>query len=83
MSTLKKPAAQHDKADKSQKPSDDNPAMQGEGNYTAARNYRESTEQFVEDGKVEQAAQAAQPESEEQARQLREAEDAGKKPARR
>ncbi len=61
----------------------DNPDMQGEGNYTAARNYRSKTEAFVKDGKVQPAADAAKPESEQQAREMREAERAGKEPARR
>ena len=62
---------------------DDNPALQGEGNHTAARNYRRKTEEFVKQGKVEPAAEAAEPESQEQAREMEEAERAGKKPARR
>jgi hypothetical protein len=64
-------------------PKDENPDLQGEGNYTAARNYREKTEAFVKDGKVPPAAEAAKPESEQVAREMREAERVGKEPARR
>ncbi len=64
-------------------PKDDNPDLQGEGNYTAARNYRRKTEEFVKDGKVEPAAEAAKPESEKTAQEMLDAERAGKEPARR
>jgi hypothetical protein len=74
--TTDKPAGKPDKIDS-------NPEMQGEGNYTAGRNYRQKTEDFVKDGKVQPAAEAAEPDSEEQAREMREAERAGKERARR
>lgn len=58
------------------------PAMQGEGNYTAARRHRQSAEDFIEGGGVEQAARDAAPETERQSKQLRDAEKAGLAPAR-
>jgi hypothetical protein len=54
------------------------PQVQGEGNYTAAREYNEATREFVESGKVRDAAEAAAPQSEEQAQELREAEAEGR-----
>lgn len=59
------------------------PAMQGEGNITAARRHRQSTEAFVKSGQVPQAAQDAAPENREQADALKAAEKAGQSPARR
>jgi len=56
--------------------------VQGEGDYEAARNYREATEQFVEDGKVEPAARAAKPASEKEAAAMEAAESVGKSKAK-
>jgi hypothetical protein len=68
----------------SKKPDPDtNPALQGEGNYTAARRHRKSAEEFVESGKVERAARDAEPRSKDEAKALREAEKAGKSHARK
>lgn len=58
------------------------PAMQGEGNYTAARRHRQSAEDFVDGGGVEQAARDAAPDTERQSKQLLDAEKAGLAPAR-
>lgn len=52
--------------------------VHGEGDYEAAKNYREATEQFVEDGKVEAAARAAKPASEKEAAAMEAAESVGK-----
>jgi hypothetical protein len=57
--------------------------IEGEGNYTAARRHRKSVEDFVEDGRVEEAAQDAAPDSAEQADELRQAEDEGRSHARK
>ena len=65
------------------KPDPADPALQGEGNYTAARRYRKSVEDFVESGQVEPAARDAAPEDEQQARELKEAEEAGRAHARK
>jgi hypothetical protein len=59
------------------------PALQGEGNYTAARRYRKSVEKFVEAGKVAPAAHEAAPDDARQARELQEAEAAGRAHARK
>jgi len=55
------------------KPDESNPDLQGEGNYVAGRHYNDATKQFVDEGKVEQAAAAARPESPEEARRMDEA----------
>jgi hypothetical protein len=67
----------------SQTPNEKDPDLQGEGNYTAARRHRESVEDFVESGKVDQAAKDAAPDSTEEAEELREAEKEGKSHAKR
>ena len=53
-------------------------ALQGEGNYDAARRHRESVEDFVDSGKVEEAAQDAAPKNQAEQDQMNEAERAGK-----
>ncbi|MGZ8211040.1 MAG: hypothetical protein ACXWUH_11070 [Burkholderiales bacterium] len=50
----------------------------GEGNYKATRDYNERTKDFVESGKVDEAADKAKPKNEQEARDMREAEEAGK-----
>jgi hypothetical protein len=62
---------------------DDNPDLQGEGNYTAARRHRKSAEGFVDDGKVEPAARDAEPADAAEAQELRDAEREGKARARK
>jgi hypothetical protein len=59
------------------------PAMQGEGNITAARRHRKSTEQFVESGQVPDAARAAEPKSAHEAQELLSAEKKGLSKARK
>lgn len=69
---------------KPNEPVKDDPALQGEGNYAAARRYRESAEEFAANpGKVDEAAHAAKPDNPQQARELKEAEKEGKKHARK
>jgi hypothetical protein len=58
------------------------PAMQGEGNRTAARRYNEETTDFARSGRVEQAARDARPASADEARDLQQAEAEGKSHAR-
>jgi hypothetical protein len=58
-------------------------ALQGEGNYTATRRYRESVKTFIDSGKVDQAAHDAAPDTEQQARDMKNAEQVGKSHARR
>lgn len=49
----------------------------GEGNHEAAREYNESTREFVRSGRVDEAAKAAEPSTETQRRELIEAERIG------
>lgn len=65
------------------KPNPSDPAMQGEGNITAARRHRKSAEKFVAQGKVGPAAVAAAPQSAEQAEAMRAAEAKGRSKARK
>jgi hypothetical protein len=57
-------------------------AMQGEGNYEAARRYDEAQKRFVDAGRVDEAAERAAPKSEAEAEALRRAEEAGKSHAK-
>lgn len=52
--------------------------MQGEGNYTAAKEYDDATSNFVKMGKVDKAARNAKPKSADEERQMLEAEDQGR-----
>jgi hypothetical protein len=54
----------------------------GEGNYAASRDYNERTKQFVESGRVEDAARKAAPNSDKEAREMSEAEREGRRPMR-
>jgi len=56
---------------------------EGEGSRTAARAYNKDTRAFVEQGKVERSAEDAKAAVEgKEAKALKQAEDAGKQPAR-
>ena len=57
-------------------------ALQGEGNYEAARRYDEAQKRFVDSGRVDEAAEQAAPKSEAEAEALRRAEEAGKSHAK-
>jgi hypothetical protein len=52
--------------------------LQGEGNYDATRRYDKAQREFVEAGKVDEAARAAKPEDQAQADAMQRAEDVGK-----
>ena len=52
-------------------------ALQGEGNYDAARRNRESVEDFVDSGKADQAAHDAAPKNQAEQDQMNEAERVG------
>jgi hypothetical protein len=52
--------------------------VEGEGSYTASKDYSKRTKKFVDSGKVEQAANDAAPKSEQEAREMQEAERIGK-----
>jgi hypothetical protein len=58
------------------------PDNQGEGNREADRNYREATRDFVESGKVDDAARKANPQSAEEADEMRRAEREGRSHAK-
>ena len=57
-------------------------AVQGEGNYEAARRYDEAQKRFVESGQVDKAADEAAPQNQAEAEALRRAEEAGKSHAK-
>ena len=62
---------------------DDDPPMQGEGNYAAGRRYDKAQRQFVKAGKVDDAARRAQPKDAHEQQKLSEAEKAGREKARK
>jgi hypothetical protein len=60
----------------------DKDKVEGEGSYTASKDYNERTKKFVDSGKVEQAAQDAKPKSEQEAHEMQKAERIGKQHAK-
>ena len=54
----------------------------GEGNYKASKDYNDRTKDFVESGKVEDAAQKAKPQNQQEAREMEKAEEEGKSHAK-
>ena len=52
--------------------------MQGEGNYTAAKEYDDATSNFVKAGKVDKAARDAKPRNAQEEREMLEAEESGR-----
>jgi hypothetical protein len=58
------------------------PDIQGEGNYEATRRYDKATTDFVQSGKVDQAARDARPKSEAEAEAMKKAEEEGKSHAK-
>lgn len=68
------PHARSADADPAQR--DDAP-LQGEGNYKAARSYRESLKRFLDSDQVDAAAEAAAPRTPEEEREMKAAESAG------
>lgn len=55
-----------------------NKDMQGEGNYTAAKEYDNATTDFVKAGKVAEAAKEAKPKNAQEEREMQEAEEKGR-----
>lgn len=49
----------------------------GEGNYQASRVYNKATKQFVESGRVDEAARNAEPKNAAEAEEMKQAEQAG------
>ena len=56
--------------------------VEGEGSYTASKDYNERTKKFMDSGKVEQAAKDAKPKSEQEAHEMQKAERIGKEHAK-
>ena len=56
--------------------------VEGEGSYTASKDYNERTKDFVDSGKVEQAAKDAKPKNEQEAHEMQKAERKGKERAK-
>jgi hypothetical protein len=52
--------------------------VEGEGSYSGTKDYNERTKDFVDSGKVDEAARSAKPQSEEEAHQMQKAERIGK-----
>ncbi len=52
--------------------------LQGEGNYTAAKEYDDATRSFIKKGKVDEAARNAAPKNDREAREMLEAEEKGR-----
>ena len=56
--------------------------VEGEGSYSASKDYNERTKKFVDSGKVDEAARNAEPQSEEEKHAMQKAERIGKKHAK-
>lgn len=56
--------------------------VQGEGSYTAAKEYDEATQAFIKSGKVDKAAKKAAPKNAVEAREMQEAEEKGRSHAK-
>jgi hypothetical protein len=56
----------------------DKPNVQGEGDYEAARRYREDVKEFVDKDEVDKAAREAAPKSPDEQREMEEAERTGR-----
>ena len=56
----------------------DDSQIEGEGSYSASRNYQQNIESYLEHANVQGDAEAAQPRSESEARELEEAERAAR-----
>ena len=65
-----------------EKPNADQPKstarVQGEGDYEAAKRYREETERFLEKADVQELARKAAPKSKQEAQELTQAEQVGR-----
>jgi len=56
----------------------DKPNVQGEGDYEAARRYREDVKEFLDKDEVDKAAREAAPKSPDEQREMEEAERTGR-----
>ena len=57
--------------------------VEGEGSYSATKDYNQRTKKFIDSGKVEQAAEEAKPESEQESDEMQKAERIGKQKAKK
>lgn len=64
-------------AQSQQEAQSDKQQVQGEGDYRANERYTESVKDFVDSGKVDEAARKAKPDTQHQAEELRRAEKEG------
>jgi len=55
---------------------------EGEGSYTASKDYNERTKKFVDSGKVDEAANDAKPKSAQEAHEMQKAERLGRQRAK-
>lgn len=56
--------------------------VQGEGDYDSAKKYNQETREFIDSGKVDQAARDAAPRNADEKQAMREAEDEGRSHAK-
>jgi hypothetical protein len=56
--------------------------VEGEGSYSASKDYNERTRKFVDSGKVEEAARRAEPQSEQEKQAMQKAERTGRQRAK-
>ena len=56
--------------------------VEGEGSYSASKDYNERTKKFIDSGKVDEAARKAEPQTEEEKQAMDKAERIGKKHAK-
>ena len=61
----------------------DKDKVEGEGSYSATKDYNQRTKKFIDSGKVEQAAEDAKPASEQEAHEMQKAERIGKQKAKK
>jgi hypothetical protein len=75
------------KSDNPAKKKDDtiasNAPLQGEGNYSAGRRYDQAQQEFVESGKVDDAARRAEPRSPQERDDMQKSEEEGRRHARK
>ena len=61
----------------------DKDKVEGEGSYSATKDYNQRTKKFIDSGKVEEAARDAEPQSEQEKQEMENAERTGKQRAKK
>ncbi len=61
----------------------DKDKVEGEGSYSATKEYNQRTKKFIDSGKVEEAARDAEPKTEEEKQAMEKAERTGKQRAKK